>query len=387
MPSPLRFAEFEGLRGWLAWSVVGVHLVQWSGLSDYGLLKFFNSGRWAVEVFVILSGFVITHLLLTRKERFGPFLIRRIFRIVPVYLPMMLLGGATLYLALDALPHMAWAGPDYAEAKMLRSLAAAQEHHFLAQLIAHLTLLHGIPPKSVLPLADSTFLTPAWSLTLEMQFYIVAPFVVAAIQRRKATLAVILLVTFALFAANLAGWFGERRFPSFLPAEGPHFLLGILTRLWWTRIQGTLRAPAVLATILFLGAGVSATTRPAMLWLAVVAMIAGRCVSHSNFAYALFDSGTLSRVAQWAGSRSYSVYVAHLPIIQICAWVIVRNVELGQWSGLLVVGSASVAATIVVAEVLHRTIELPMMRVGANLAREIAGPKVAGHAASDQARA
>jgi peptidoglycan/LPS O-acetylase OafA/YrhL len=220
-----------------------------------------------------------------------------------------------------------------------------------------------------------------------MQFYIVAPFVVAAIQRRKATLAVILLVTFALFAANLAGWFGERRFPSFLPAEGPHFLLGILTRLWWTRIQGTLRAPAVLATILFLGAGVSATTRPAMLWLAVVAMIAGRCVSHSNFAYALFDSGTLSRVAQWAGSRSYSVYVAHLPIIQICAWVIVRNVELGQWSGLLVVGSASVAATIVVAEDLHRTIELPMMRVGANLAREIAGPKVAGHAASDQARA
>jgi peptidoglycan/LPS O-acetylase OafA/YrhL len=355
----------------LAWTVVSVHLVQWSGLESHGYLKFFSSGRWAVEVFVILSGFVITHLLLTRKERYDAFLIRRIFRIVPVYLPMMLLGGATIYLALDALNFMPWAGPDYPDAKWLRSLARAQEQHFFAQLIAHITMMHGLPSNSILPLADSTFLVQAWSLTLEMQFYLVAPFVVISMRRKRSATLVIIIV-FSLFIASLSGVFGERRFPSFLPSEGHHFLLGIVTRLWWHRIQQVVRAPTLTAIVLFVGSGMSLTTRPALVWLAVVAMVAGRPAERNSWSYAVFDLATLSRLAQWAGSRSYSVYVAHLPVIQICSWAIVRNFQLSQWSGLLVVGFASIAATLIAAELLHRIIERPMMRVGADWAAHVA---------------
>jgi peptidoglycan/LPS O-acetylase OafA/YrhL len=101
-------------------------------------------------------------------------------------------------------------------------------------------------------------------------------------------------------------------------------------------------------------------------------MVAGRPAERNSWSYAVFDLATLSRLAQWAGSRSYSVYVAHLPVIQICSWAIVRNFQLSQWSGLLVVGFASIAATLIAAELLHRIIERPMMRVGADWAAHVA---------------
>ena len=43
------------------------------------------TGSGAVMIFMMLSGFVITGLLLTRKEAWLPFITRRAFRLFPAY--------------------------------------------------------------------------------------------------------------------------------------------------------------------------------------------------------------------------------------------------------------------------------------------------------------
>ena len=66
-PRPLaakaKLLEFEGLRGWLAWWVVVGHSLDESGWSASFLPtigKFFMGQMFAVRIFIILSGFVIT---------------------------------------------------------------------------------------------------------------------------------------------------------------------------------------------------------------------------------------------------------------------------------------------------------------------------------------
>lgn len=80
-PGPLISIQY--LRGFAALSVLAAHALKWP-LSDvnFGLLK---TGRLGVEVFFVISGFIIT--MIAGDGRFDPrdFLARRIFRIVPAY--------------------------------------------------------------------------------------------------------------------------------------------------------------------------------------------------------------------------------------------------------------------------------------------------------------
>ena len=61
----------EGLRGYLAFWVVFDHLLGACGYSVEklnGLLKIIRSGWYAVDVFIIISGFVIFYLLDNNEE-------------------------------------------------------------------------------------------------------------------------------------------------------------------------------------------------------------------------------------------------------------------------------------------------------------------------------
>src|ERR1700737_4207290 len=79
--------ELDALRGILSWWVVITHILNQSkyefGRYD-GWLKILIKGGYAVDVFMILSGFVITRLLRERTESYLSFITRRFFRIFPV---------------------------------------------------------------------------------------------------------------------------------------------------------------------------------------------------------------------------------------------------------------------------------------------------------------
>jgi peptidoglycan/LPS O-acetylase OafA/YrhL len=109
-----RFRGIEGLRAWLAWSVVAVHVVGLSGLCTVipPLEIFMSVGQWSVEVFIIISGFVIANLILSEEESYPIYIARRFLRLYPAYVVCLLLDmiftrwGYVAFLAHPWGPHM-----------------------------------------------------------------------------------------------------------------------------------------------------------------------------------------------------------------------------------------------------------------------------------------
>ena len=104
-------------------------------------------GDYAVNVFMILSGFVIFKLIEDARESYGVFLARRFFRLYPVYLVLFnnrcSIPPAGLW---DNIQH--WPGRPLTMLS-IRNVNNDRSHigwHFLA----HLTLLHGAVPDPLL---------------------------------------------------------------------------------------------------------------------------------------------------------------------------------------------------------------------------------------------
>jgi peptidoglycan/LPS O-acetylase OafA/YrhL len=91
-----RFRGIEGMRGWLALIVLLAHLVTATGFTSVvpGLAFLAPASGQAVTVFIIISGFVIAHLRLSRGEPYPLYIARRALRLYPVYLVCLLLGLA-----------------------------------------------------------------------------------------------------------------------------------------------------------------------------------------------------------------------------------------------------------------------------------------------------
>ena len=83
----LRFQYIDGVRGILALWVLFGHVLTAVGLGrDWPMpFRIFADGVNAVDIFVIISGFVIIHLLETGQEDYRTFIFRRLLRIYPIY--------------------------------------------------------------------------------------------------------------------------------------------------------------------------------------------------------------------------------------------------------------------------------------------------------------
>src|SRR5438270_6252769 len=81
-----RFAPIEGLRAWLAWGVFFGHIALFAGLSRIGIPSgAADLASDCVQIFIIVSGFVITHLLLAQQEGYPSYIARRFFRLFPAF--------------------------------------------------------------------------------------------------------------------------------------------------------------------------------------------------------------------------------------------------------------------------------------------------------------
>jgi hypothetical protein len=104
-PAMNRFAAIEGLRGWLAWTVVIGHIALVSHVK--GIRFFAPAAEYAVLAFVVISGFVITHLILERRE-----LLRGLhlptLRIFPLFAVTCIIGYFTTPLFVEAATKLPW---------------------------------------------------------------------------------------------------------------------------------------------------------------------------------------------------------------------------------------------------------------------------------------
>jgi peptidoglycan/LPS O-acetylase OafA/YrhL len=154
----------QGLRGT---SILLVFFSHWyAGLSAAGLypatldryhVPLFNLGKYGVELFFMISGFVIVRSL-RRHATIGSFLIDRIARIYPLFFALHVL----VFVAGPLSGHKFFAGVDAGE--------------WLWLFVVNLLLLPGLFD---LPIAQIV----AWSLSYEVGFYVLAAAAMALLRR------------------------------------------------------------------------------------------------------------------------------------------------------------------------------------------------------------
>jgi peptidoglycan/LPS O-acetylase OafA/YrhL len=177
---PVETGFLNGIRAIAAFWVLSAHCMIWGGW--YGLP--IPDPKIAVDLFMILSGFLMAH---TMDERTSPqtpkhprpwleFYVRRFFRIAPAYylslglavvLAPIFLGG---YAQFQDLNPAQWVGNTTYDPRLT--------HYDLTNIAMHVSFLFGLIPRY----AASTML-PDWSLGLEMQFYAAFPIIFAAARK------------------------------------------------------------------------------------------------------------------------------------------------------------------------------------------------------------
>ncbi len=157
----LFFKGLNGLRFFAALLVVFTHtesMRQKQGLSHLREFTVFNHGGLAVQFFFVLSGFLITYLLLQEQDRtgtihIGGFYMRRILRIWPLYYLLMCIGLFVIPLIVAPLLKLPFTPLPFSTSEGFMMYA-----FFLPNLAAAL-----YPPNLLYPL---------WSIGVEEQFYL-----------------------------------------------------------------------------------------------------------------------------------------------------------------------------------------------------------------------
>jgi peptidoglycan/LPS O-acetylase OafA/YrhL len=281
-----------------------------------------TGGYVGVDVFFVISGFVITGLLLRERKGSGrtsilDFYARRCRRIIP---------AATLVILVTVLFAYAMEG-------LLAGLSAADDGRWAAVFLAnfHFEALGtnyftaAIPPS---PLQNF------WSLSVEEQFYVVYPtlfLLVARVRSRLSlrarmaiALGVVIGASYWLSIVQTASHPAEAYFSPFTRAW--ELALGALVAVGTSLLK---RIPAQIAAVLTwagLGAVLFATftfnahtAYPGS--LAAVPVIGAAMIIAGGIAVPRTGTESLlgSRPFQWLGRRSYGLYLWHWPILIIAA--------------------------------------------------------------------
>lgn len=353
--------HLSGLDGVRALAVAGVLLY-------HGDLPWLQGGFLGVDVFFVLSGFLITSLLVREIEQTGRldiagFYARRLRRLVPALL-LLLLGAviAAGFFVPDAAGRVR--GDGLAALLYVSNwwLVFNQESYF--EFISRPPLLQHL-----------------WSLAIEEQFYLLWPIAAYALIRvgGRAGLGVIALALSAASTVWMAYLAGTRGYPDVDPSRiyfgtDTHcmgLLLGAaLASVWhpWhaSKTPGRLVNVALTALGAVALAGVAAAyvavgERSPLLYrggfLAVSLVVCGLIVAASHPGSA-FGRLLGMQPLRWMGERSYGLYLWHWPIFVMTRPGLDVPVE----------GAANLALRLVltalVAELSYRFVEHPI-RTGA----------------------
>ncbi len=272
-----RLVSVQHLRAAAAISVVGYHISQWTGAN-------IEVARAGVDVFFVISGFIMWRIAGSREERPVRFLWRRASRILPPYwaATLLLLGIATIWPAF--LPKV-----QPRTAHVLLSLA----------LLPHLN-----PVGQPFPL-----LAPGWTLCYEAGFYLV--FAAALLAPRQRRPAILFAVAIALIVIGLS-----LADPVYVLGANP-IVLEFLFGVWIGRAAeaGRLPGPTWSSALALLGAVILIVygvlqwrdeTWRFLTWGVPAAAIVAGAVGLDRAA-----SGPRWRMLTVLGDASYSIYLFH----------------------------------------------------------------------------
>ncbi len=323
------------LRLILALSVLNIHakIIEWHAME----------GDTAVQLFFIISGFYMAMVL---NEKYLPakasnldFWKSRALRIFPAYyfvlLATLIAGGVLLVVGAVSIPPFdAWREMLEAGTGRVQSISLGIAQALLLGLdVSSFTALgaHGEVGFTAnawlanFPIWRSLFVPQAWTLSLELYFYLLAPFLV---RRGYAVLVWTLVASFLLrvLAAVLLGYRTDPWSYRFFPFELQFFLAGAIAyRLGGLQGQpGTPRTFTIrcLVAILVFCAGVIGRFGvPGQSSFVAPALLASLFLGISR----LFEFTQHNRIDRLFGELSYPLYVCHVLVIWIAAAIFQRD--------------------------------------------------------------
>ena len=226
----------DGIRGGLSLWVFTYHVAVTAGFNT----RFIPAGARAVDIFMLLSGLLMVYTFSVGKnnqhnfsgEAIATFLVRRIFRIVPVYYLLLFIAFLfyTKYLEFESEVTAAFPPPWVADISNDPSIHSIS----VMNIIMHLTFLFGLDPHYA-----SNMPIPDWSLTLEMQFYLIVPFLLILLRKYGLLVPVIALAIINFLALRYIGLYLSPKIgglwpqPSFLIFKIDCFVVGMLLALYF----------------------------------------------------------------------------------------------------------------------------------------------------------
>lgn len=292
----------DALRGWAVLGVLIVHCSK-AGENNYPFLlaDMFNNGAMGVQLFYVVSAFTLflSHNRRANREK-NPtlnFFIRRFFRIAPLF-----------YIAIAYYLYQDGYGPRYWLGDM--------DHITTANVVSNFFFVHGFNPYWI-----NSIVPGGWSISVEMMFYCLIPFLVTRIKDFNMALRFlmislllktgldIVLTTFPQIK-DFTLWNSFLYF--YLPSQLPVFAFGF--------IMYYLIANTTEANIVFDRRLLFYTTLSFLLQLAI-----GFNSSHLVFALLYMMLGWMlsRRESRWAtnglivymGKISFSLYLIHFAVL------------------------------------------------------------------------
>jgi peptidoglycan/LPS O-acetylase OafA/YrhL len=307
----------DGVRGLAILIVMIGHFAigfETGGPADVGLKTLMQTGWAGVDIFFVLSGFLITGILLDAKgapHYFKNFYARRVLRIFPVYYAFLFLFFVVLPIVKPPAPGGPFDGWNVSQ-------------WWFWGYVSNLQILFPAWPR---PEPLSHF----WSLAVEEQFYLFWPAVVLVTSRKGL---IRTCVAFMIISVALRIWLqttsinptaGYRITPARLDTLGTGALLALLARdpLWWPRIR-QLAPKAIVACLVGLVI-ISIPTR-SMLQTGFLIQAIGytmlAIIGASLIVFSIDPASAKRRVVaflrapfmRFLGKYSYAMYIFHFPL-------------------------------------------------------------------------
>jgi peptidoglycan/LPS O-acetylase OafA/YrhL len=293
-PQAARWIELESVRGLAAMLVVLFHMPIWYTPYYVGVIK---NGYLMVELFFVLSGFVIAGAYADRIHTFKDFIrfqFLRWARLYPVHFLFLMVYLGFEFMKLYAQQRHGMAMPNYQP--FLQNSWEAFFHHLL--------LIQGIGPTGFL----ATFNGPAWSISVEFYTYMVFGLLVMFGGRHK-TLLFALLCMVSLAALASPEWILYA--PVLRCLAG--FFLGCLVARLVRRVKWAL--PAWLPLVITVGIVLFLGFKPYGVWDSIIFFLSAMLIlalvlSPDHW----FKQCMRIRPLVWLGTISYSVYMSHYAI-------------------------------------------------------------------------
>ncbi|MCU7522185.1 MAG: acyltransferase [Ignavibacteria bacterium] len=331
----------DGLRGMAILLVMLFH----TGIPS------FRGGFTGVDIFFVLSGFLITSLLLSEASEAGRinlkyFYMRRILRLLPALVLMLAVVTLT------------------AQALKLRGPAHTDTTSSI------ITLFYSANWVRAFNLHQMGLLSHTWSLSIEEQFYMLWPLVLIImlryVRREKRILNIVLFLSvfswFLRIYLTYSGHTAERIFNG-LDSRADALLTGCAAAIirstgLWTKRVSRLKSPAYAGFILPLVIlfNISWSNHNMFFWVSfllefLTAVLILHIVSDEK---SMIKKFLTSKPLVWVGSISYGVYLWHDPVFEVMRY--------WGYSKLSILFSGSII-TLGIASVSYYLMEKPLLRL------------------------